>query len=74
MADGSQFSTDEATQESQIVDYVTKELEKSIDADKNHVMIMGDAQVKVLEVTRVQKIIGDAFSDLDVTYIGVKED
>ena len=72
--DGSQFSTDEATQESQIVDYITKELEKSIDANKNQVMIMGDAQVKVLEVTRVQKIIGDAFSDLDVTYIGVKED
>ena len=72
--DGSEFSKDELTQESQIVDYITKELEKSIDANKNQVMIMGDAEIKVMEVTRVQKIIGDAFSDLDVTYIGVKED
>ena len=73
-ADGSEFSKDEATQESQIVDYITKELEKSIEANKNQVMIMGDAQIKVMEVTRVQKIIGDAFTDLEFTYIGVKED
>lgn len=72
-SDGSEFSRDEVTQEAQIVDYITKELEKSIDANKNQVMIMGDAQIKVLEVTRVQKIIGDAFADLDFTYIGVKE-
>lgn len=72
-SDGREFSKDEATQESEIVEYVTKELEKSIDANKNQVMIMGDAEVKVLEVTRVQKILGDAFEDLDQTYIGVKE-
>ncbi|NNE01148.1 MAG: biopolymer transporter ExbD [Pirellulaceae bacterium] len=72
--DGSEFSKDEATQETEIIEYVTAELEKSIDANKNQVMIMGDASVKVLEVTRVQKIIGDAFEDIDSTYIGVKED
>ena len=72
--DGRQFSKDEDAQESEIIEYVTAELEKSIDADKNQVMIMGDASVKVLEITRIQKIIGDAFEDIDKTYIGVKED
>jgi biopolymer transport protein ExbD len=72
--DGREFSKDEDAQESEIIEYVTAELEKSIDADKNQVMIMGDASVKVLEITRIQKIIGDAFEDIDRTYIGVKED
>lgn len=71
--DGSEFSKDEATQESEIIEYVGKELEKSIEANKNQVMIMGDSNIKVMEVTRVQKIIGDAFPDLEQTYIGVKE-
>ncbi len=71
---GREFSSDEAIQETEIIEFVTGELEKSIDADKNQVMIMGDANVKVLEITRIQKIIGDAFEDIDRTYIGVKED
>ncbi len=37
-------------------------------------MIMGAAEVKVGEVTRVQKIIGDAFEDIQSTYIAVKEE
>ncbi|MGB7345376.1 MAG: biopolymer transporter ExbD [Pirellulaceae bacterium] len=72
--DGREFSSDEVLQETEIIEYVTAELEKSIDANKNQVMIMGDASVKVLEITRIQKIIGDAFEDIDRTYIGVKED
>jgi len=72
--DGREFSSDEATQETEIIEYVTAELEKSIEANKNQVMIMGDASVKVLEITRIQKIIGDAFEDIDSTFIGVKED
>ena len=53
--------------------YITEELEKSLGASKQHVMLFGDANVKVGKVTRVQKIIGDAFEDLDSTYIAVKE-
>ncbi|TWU34514.1 ExbD/TolR family protein [Novipirellula artificiosorum] len=72
--DGSQFSRDEATQASEIVDYVTNELEKSEGRNKNHVMILGDKDVQVGQVTRIQKVIGDAFEDIEQTYIAVKED
>ena len=71
--DGSNFSTDEEIQEAEIIEYITEELEKSLGASKQHVMLFGDANVKVGKVTRVQKIIGDAFEDLDSTYIAVKE-
>ena len=72
--DGTEFSSDEATQSSEIIEYITKELEKSISRNKNQVMIMGAAEVKVGEVTRIQKIIGDAFEDIESTYIAVKEE
>ena len=71
--DGSNFSTDEEIQETEIIEYITEELEKSLGASKQHVMLFGDANVKVGKVARVQKIIGDAFEDLDSTYIAVKE-
>ncbi len=72
--DKTEFSTDEAIQSSEIVEYVSNELEKSINRNKNQVMIMGAAEVKVAEVTRIQRIIGDAFQDIESTYIAVKED
>lgn len=72
--DGTQFSTDEETQSAQIIEYLTRELEKSIDRNKNQVMLLGSPQVNVGEVTRVQQIIGDAFENLDFTYIAVKEE
>jgi biopolymer transport protein ExbD len=72
--DGTEFSTDEDTQSSEIIEYISTELEKSINRNKNQVMIMGAAEVKVAEVTRVQKIIGDAFEDIESTYIAVKEE
>lgn len=68
--DGSEFSSDEETQTSEIVEYVTEEL----DAGKNEVMLLGDQDVQVGEVTRIQQIIGDAFEDLAFTYIAVKEE
>ena len=71
--DGSNFSTDEDIQATEIIEYITEELEKSMGASKQHVMLFGDANVKVGKVTRVQKIIGDAFEDLNSTYIAVKE-
>jgi len=71
--DGTEFSRDEATQASEIVEYVTNELEKSQGRNKNHVMIMGDKDVKVGQVTRVQKVIGDSFEDIESTYVAVKE-
>lgn len=71
--DGTEFSTDEETQATEIIEYITSELEKSINRNKNQVMLIGDAEVRVGEVTRVQKVIGDAFEDIESTYIAVKE-
>ncbi len=71
--DGSEFSADEDVQATEIIDYITAEIEKSSGKNKQHVMLFGDADVKVGQVTRVQKIIGDAFEDIDSTYIAVKE-
>lgn len=68
--DGAEFSSDEETQISEIVEYVTEELDRG----KQQVMILGDEDVRVGEVTRVQTIIGDAFEDLDATYIAVQEE
>jgi biopolymer transport protein ExbD len=71
--DGTEFSKDENTQASEIIEYITSELEKSLGKRKRYVMLFGDAKVKVLHVTRIQKVIGDAFEDLDSTYIAVRE-
>jgi len=71
--DGSEFSTDEETQTAELIEYISEELKSTLGQEKNHVMIMGDGEVSVGEVTRVQKIIGDAFEDIESTYIAVKE-
>ncbi len=71
--DGTQFSADEDAQASEIIEYITSELEKSSGKSKRYVMLFGDANVKVGQVTRIQKLIGDAFEDLNSTYIAVKE-
>jgi biopolymer transport protein ExbD len=71
--DKSEFSKDEEAQANEIVEYITDELEKSISKNKDQVMLLGDGQVKVSEITRVQKIIGDEFKDMQFTYIAVKE-
>ena len=71
--DGTEFSRDEDEQVAEIIEFVTGELEKSIGRSKQHVMLFGDQNIKVGQVTRIQKIIGDAFTDLESTYIAVKE-
>ena len=71
--DGSEFSRDEDTQAGEVIEYITGELENASGIPKKHVMLYGDANVRVGEVTRVQKMIGDAFEDLESTYIAVKE-
>ena len=71
--DRSELSSDEETQAAQLVEYIDQELKTTIGRPKNHVMIMGDAEVRVGEVTRIQKIIGDNFPDVEWTYIAVKE-
>ncbi len=68
--DGKEFSSDEELQVSEIVEYLTDQLDRG----KNQVMILGDEDVKVSEVTRIQTIIGDAFESLDNTFIAVKEE
>ncbi len=71
--DGKEFSTDEDAQATEIIEYITGELEKSLGTSKQHVMLFGNAEVKVGQVTRIQKLIGDAFEDLNSTYIAVRE-
>lgn len=68
--DGNEFSTDEELQTSEIVEYLTDQLDRG----KNQVMILGDEDVKVSEITRIQTIIGDAFESLENTFIAVKEE
>jgi biopolymer transport protein ExbD len=68
--EGQEFSADEDTQTSEIVEYVTDQLDRG----KKQVMLFGDGDVQVGEVTRVQRIIGDAFEDLQNTYIAVQSD
>ena len=72
--DGSEFSRDEDAQASEIIEYVTEEMEQSLGVSKEQVMLFGDTDVNVGQVTRIQRIIGDAFQDLDATYIAVKEE
>jgi len=71
--DGTEFSRDEDAQVAEIIEFITGELEKTTGRSKQHVMLFGDENVKVGQVTRIQKIIGDAFTDLNSTYIAVKE-
>ena len=71
--EGKEFSSDEDAQATEIIEYITGELEKSLGRSKQHVMLFGNAEVKVGQVTRIQKLIGDAFEDLDSTYIAVRE-
>lgn len=72
-SDGTVFSRDEATQTSQVVQYISEELEQ-LQTGQNQVMILGDRDVSVGEVARIRTIIGDAFEDLPFTYIVVKEE
>ncbi len=72
--DGSEFSADEDAQATEIIDFITSEIEKPEGRNKQYVMLFGDADVKVGQITRVQKIIGDGFEDLDATHIAVKEE
>ena len=72
-ANETEFSADENIQSTEIIDYITREIEKPKGRNKQHVMIFGHADVKVGHVTRLQRIIGEAFEDLDSTYIAVKE-
>ena len=67
--EGREFSSEEDAQTSEIVEFVTQQL----DQGKKQVMIFGDDNVRVGEVTRVQRIIGDAFETIDKTYIAVQE-
>lgn len=71
--DGTLFSRDEATQSSEVVQYVSEELEQ-LQSDQNQIMILGDRDVSVGEVARIRTIIGDAFEDVPFTYIAVKEE
>jgi biopolymer transport protein ExbD len=71
--DGTEFSRDEDAQVSEVIEFITGQIENPTGVSKQHVMLFGDANVTVGQVTRIQKIIGDAFQDINQTYIAVKE-
>lgn len=71
--DGVEFSEDEEIQASEIIEYITNEIEKPEGQNKQYVMLFGDAEIRVSHVTRIRKLIGDAFPDLESTYVAVKE-
>jgi len=71
--DGTEFSRDENQQESEIIEFIIDEMEQTLGESKQHVMLFGDADVNVGEITRIQQVIGDAFPDIKSTYIAVKE-
>lgn len=71
---GTAFSDDEEMQRTEIAEYVEQELEKSISQNKNQVMLLADPEVRVNQVTRIQQIIGDAFENIEFTYIAVREE
>ncbi len=66
--EGKELSNDEETQTTEIVEYVTEQL----DQGKKQVMLFGDGDIRVGEMTRVQRIIGDQFEDLESTYIAIQ--
>jgi len=68
--DGTLFNDDEERQRVDIIDYLTQQL----DVGKTEVMIVGSKDVSVGEVARVQRIIGDGFDGVKMTYIAVKEE
>ncbi len=70
---GEKFSADEDKQATEIIEYITSQIENPDGRNKQYVMLFGDGDVKVGQVTRIQKIIGDAFEGIDSTYIAVKE-
>lgn len=73
-SDGREFSRDEDAQVNEIIEYVTEEMERTLGKTKRHVMIFAGQDVAVNHVFRVQRVIGDAFEDIEVTYIAVKEE
>ncbi len=66
--EGQELSSDEETQTTEIVEYVTEQL----DQGKKQVMLFGDGDIRVGEMTRVQRIIGDQFEDLESTYMAIQ--
>jgi len=69
-SDDVEFSPDEDSQATEIVEFITEQL----DGGKKQVMLFGDGDVPVGEVTRVQRIVGDAFEDLPSTYVAVQSE
>ncbi|MEZ6088963.1 MAG: biopolymer transporter ExbD [Pirellulaceae bacterium] len=68
--DGVTFSNDPDAQIEAITRYITRERESG----KLKIMLMCEKDVRSGEVSRVQKLLGDAFPDVEITYIAVKEE
>ncbi|QDV15034.1 Biopolymer transport protein ExbD/TolR [Rosistilla oblonga] len=68
--DGVTFSNDPEAQLEAITRYITRERESG----KAKIMLMCEKDVRSGEVTRVQKMLGDAFPEVEQTYIAVKEE
>ena len=68
-----EFSRDEETRTTEIVEYITGEMEMTQGEAKDQVMLLGTPNVQVRHVTTIQQAVGDAFEDIEFTYIAVKE-
>lgn len=71
--DGREFSRDENAQVSEIIEYITEERERTLGKSKQYVMLFVDEDTPMMHVTRIQRIIGDAFPEIEKTYTAVKE-
>ena len=68
--DGSPFVDDEEQQRTDVIDYLTQQLESG----KAEVLIIGNKDVSVGEIARIQRMIADGFDGVKTTYVAVKED
>lgn len=68
--DGITFTSDIEAQE----EAITKHIERERESGKQKIMLMCEKDVRSGEVTRIQRMLGNAFQEVSVTYIAVKEE
>lgn len=67
---GDKFFDDPDQQGVEVIDYINQQMALG----KKYVMIVGNKDVTVGEVARVQRIIGDGFENVQSTHIAVKQE
>ncbi len=67
---GDKFFDDPEQQGVEVIDYINQQLALG----RKYVMIVGNKDVTVGEISRVQRIIGDGLGELQSTHIAVKQE